>query len=66
MPNQISSEDMNNTNQFSISTDSSTDGLLEEAILLWKKNRSTLGLFPRGAFEEHARNNWIIYLLEGA
>lgn len=51
-------------NQFQISVDSSAEGFLEAAISLWKVNRTTLGFFPRGAFEDHARDNWIIYLLK--
>lgn len=48
---------------FSVCTHSSEDRL-RSVISIWKKNRSTLGLFPKGAFEDHARQNWIIYLLE--
>ena len=50
---------------FSVSADSSVEEHFESAINLWKKNRTTLGLFPRGAFEEHARKNLILYLLDG-
>ncbi len=50
---------------FSVSTDSAIKENFEAVIDLWKKNRSTLGLFPRGAFEEHARKNLILYLIEG-
>lgn len=48
---------------FSICLQSSEERL-KSAISIWKKNRSTLGLFPKGAFEDHAKQNWIIYLLE--
>jgi len=49
---------------FTTCSNSHIDDRLESAISLWKKNRKTLGPFPRGAFEDHAKNNWIIYLLE--
>lgn len=51
--------------KFSVSSDSFVENRLEAAISLWKKNRRTLGFFPEGAFEHHAHNNWIIYLLDG-
>lgn len=57
---------MNVINQFSISSESSRDNFLNEVIILWKKNSKTLGFFPIGAFEEHARKNCIIYLLENS
>ena len=49
----------------SLCKNSSIDGRVQSVINLWKKNRSTLGLFPKGAFEEHAERGWIIYLLYG-
>ncbi|WP_159931087.1 GNAT family N-acetyltransferase [Oceanicoccus sp. KOV_DT_Chl] len=49
---------------FSVSADSSIEEHFEAAIDLWKVNRATLGLFPRGAFEDHARKNLILYLLD--
>lgn len=54
-----------NRHNFSVSVDSSVEEHFESAINLWKKNRVTLGMFPRGAFEEHARKNLILYLLDG-
>jgi predicted nucleic acid-binding protein len=51
---------------FVVSTDSSAAGYLESAIEIWKKYRATLGLFPKGAFQDHARKGWILYLLEGS
>lgn len=64
MSNFISSEDTTENTKFYISSDSAMAGLLESAISLWKKNRKTLGMFPRGAFEASAKDNCIIYLLE--
>jgi len=49
---------------FSVSTDSTIEENFEAVIDLWKKNRSTLGFFPRGAFEEYARKNLILYLID--
>lgn len=37
-----------------------TDAILEEIKALGKKNAKTLGLFPEGAFNDHARKKWII------
>lgn len=64
MPNTTLAENTLSKTKFNVSTDSSLDHQLEAAISLWKKNRNTLGLFPRGAFEDHARKSWIIYLLD--
>ena len=33
---------------------------LEQCIHLWRENSATLGFFPRGAFEEHARQGRIL------
>jgi len=52
-------------NNFNVSADSSAGDYFESAINLWKNNRTTLGFFPKGAFEEHARKNLILYLLDG-
>ena len=49
---------------FSVNADSAIEENFEAVIDLWKRNRSTLGLFPRGAFEEHARKNLILYLID--
>jgi len=46
---------------FEISTES--EAHLGAIIDIWKKYRSTLGLFPEGAFEEHKDKGWIICLL---
>ena len=56
------------TNQsiYNISSDSHISGRVDGAIEIWKKNRKTLGLFPKGAFTEHAEKGWIIYLLNGS
>jgi predicted GNAT family acetyltransferase/predicted nucleic acid-binding protein len=62
MPNSTLEENTSSKTKFSVNTDSSLDDQLEAAISLWKKNRSTLGMFPRGAFEDHANKNWIVYL----
>ena len=51
--------------QLTLCSNSSIGGRVDAIIELWKKNRSTLGLFPRGAFEEHAEKGWIVYLLDG-
>lgn len=52
-------------NSYSICSDSQVQGRLDQSIALWKENRKTLGPFPKGAFEDHAAKNWIIYLLQG-
>jgi GNAT superfamily N-acetyltransferase/predicted nucleic acid-binding protein len=36
------------------------DPILEDVILLGKKNANKLGLFPRDAFVDHAKKKWII------
>lgn len=36
------------------------DPLLDEVALLGKQNAKTLGMFPLGAFKDHARKNWIM------
>ncbi len=64
MTNSISAEDTIVKNKFHVCSDSTIEGRLESAINLWKKNRKTLGMFPRGAFEASAKDNCIIYLLE--
>ncbi|MGE9291252.1 MAG: GNAT family N-acetyltransferase, partial [Puniceicoccales bacterium] len=48
---------------FTVSNDSRKAEYLKSAIEIWKKYRATLGLFPKGAFQDHAAKNWILYLL---
>ncbi|WP_188347465.1 GNAT family N-acetyltransferase [Sphingobacterium cavernae] len=36
---------------------------LEGILKLWKRHRSTLGLMPRDAFEEHIKKKWILICL---
>tara|TARA_R110002073_G_scaffold70147_3_gene173563 strand:+ start:1088 stop:3187 length:2100 start_codon:yes stop_codon:yes gene_type:complete len=63
MPNSITSFVATNEYGFRIIHEEATSDHMEGAIALWKANRNTLGLFPRGAFEEYARNKLILYLL---
>lgn len=43
---------------------SQTDIVLGKVMALGKRNAKTLGLFPEGAFIEHARKGWILAALE--
>ena len=56
--------DNNTIEKLTVTSSPQPKSVLEDVINLWKKNRSTLGLFPRGAFEEYAERGWIIYLIK--
>lgn len=42
-----------------------SDNLLEDVIALGRKNSKTLGMFPEGAFKEHARKKLILVAING-